>query len=386
VPVEIIGYVPHTRKTETSGLWWAEDFDRAYIEESAIAHEEAGFDRVLVGQGSWGPDALVIASHVLSVTTKLKVFVAHRPGFVQPTVAARQLLTLDKLSGGGRVGFHIITGSPGGELQRDGDTLPDDERYPRTAEYIDVLRKVWSAENPFDHRGHYYKIRQGFSSIPAAAQLPISFAGSSAGALSAGPGRSDYYMIWGEPLAQTKLTVEELLRLGRERGLEPKISISLRAIIGDTEAEAWGQAQAVYDKAAEQLTASRPTDAAIEQAVARADSVGARKLDDIARSGDVHDERLWLGFTRLVGRGGSTATLVGTTEQVVQEYLKYYDLGARAFYVRGWDIAKDAREYGRSLIPQLRAALAARQAEDPSSVSNSPILDPVAGPVGGIGR
>jgi alkanesulfonate monooxygenase len=96
--------------------------------------------------------------------------------------------------------------------------------------------------------------------------------------------------------------------------------------------------------------------------VAKADSVGARKLDDIARSGDVHDERLWLGFTRLVGRGGSTATLVGTVDQVVGEYLKYYDLGVQAFYLRGWNIADDARAYGRELIPQLRAALAERDA------------------------
>ena len=53
-----------------------------------------------------------------------------------------------------------------------------------------------------------------------------------------------------------------------------------------------------------------------------------------------------LGFTRLVGRGGSTATLVGTVAQVVGEYLKYYDLGAHAFYLRGWDIAADASAYG----------------------------------------
>ena len=360
--VEIIGYVPHTRKTETSGLWWSDEFDRDYIEETAIAHEEAGFDQVLVGQGSWGPDALVIASHVLAVTKKLKVLVAHRPGFVQPTVAARQLLTLDKLTGGGRVGFHVITGAPGGELQRDGDTLPDDERYERTGEYIDVLRKVWSTDKPFDHQGHYYTIRQGFSSIPAGETPVISFAGSSAGALAAGPGRADYYMIWGEPLSQTRATVEELLALGRQRGRDLTISVSLRAITADTEDAAWAKAQAIYSEAEGQIAATRPTDTAISQAVAKVDSVGARKLDDIARSGDVHDERLWLGFTRLVGRGGSTATLVGTVAQVVGEYLKYYDLGAHAFYLRGWDIAADASAYGRDLIPSLRAAVADRKA------------------------
>jgi alkanesulfonate monooxygenase len=369
--IEIIGYVPHTRQTETTGLWWSDDFDLDYIEETAVAHEEAGFDRVLVGQGSWGPDALLIAAHVLKITRTLKVFVAHRPGFIQPTVAARQFTTLDRLSGGGRVGIHIITGSPGGELQRDGDTLPDDERYERTAEYIDVLRKVWNTRQPFDHAGHYYRIRQGFSSIPPVTVPPLSFAGSSTGALKAGPGRTEYYMIWGEPLAQTRATVDELLTLGRQRGLVPNVSVSLRAIIGDTEDEAWAKAQTIYDRAVEQIAVSRPADAALGQAVAKADSVGARKLDDVARSADVHDERLWLGFTRLVGRGGSTSALVGTTDQVVDSYLKYYDIGARAFYLRGWDIAADAREYGRNLIPQLRAAVDARERENTAAARAS---------------
>lgn len=358
MPVEIIGYVPHTRRTETTGLWWSDDFDLAYVEEAALSHEEAGFDRVLVGQGSWGPDALLIAAHVLRVTRRLKVLVAHRPGFVQPTVAARQAITLDRLSGGGRVGLHIITGAAGGELQRDGDTLPDDERYRRTADYIDVLRQAFAAPAPFDHDGPYYRVRQGYSSVRPLATPVLSFAGSSAGAMVAGPGRVDTYMIWGEPLAQTRDAIREILALGRARGREPAISVSLRAVVGETEAAAWARTQAIYDAAVAELEAARRAPAALLQAAAKADSVGARKLDDIARSADVHDGRLWLGFTRLVGRGGSTATLVGTREQVVGGYLDYYRAGARAFYLRGWDIAADARAYGRDLIPHLRAAVA----------------------------
>ncbi|MBV8651017.1 MAG: LLM class flavin-dependent oxidoreductase [Alphaproteobacteria bacterium] len=359
--------MPHTRDTETTGLWWSDDFDLAYIQETAIAHEEAGFDRVLVGQSSWGPDPWLIAAHVLRVTRSLKVLVAHRPGFTQPTVAARQAITLDRLSGGGRVGLHIITGAAGGELQRDGDTLPDDERYRRTAEYIDVLRKVWSAEAPFDHEGTYYRVKQGFSTVRPSVTPLVSFAGSSTGALAAGPGRTDLYMIWGEPLKQTKAAIDEITALARARGRETSISVSLRAIVGKTEAAAWDEARAVYDKAAAQMETSKRASATLLQVAAKADSVGARKLDEIARSSDVHDERLWLGFTRLVGRGGSTATLVGTIDQVVDSYLRYYALGADAIYLRGWDVAADARRYGRSLIPHLRAAVTARAAAEPPS-------------------
>ncbi|MDH7785381.1 alkanesulfonate monooxygenase [Ochrobactrum sp. 19YEA23] len=356
--VELIGYVPHTRATETSGLWWSSDFDVDYIEETALAHEEAGFDSVLVGMHSWSPDPWMIASHILRITRKLKVLVAHRPGTVQPTLAARQAITLDRLAGGGRLGLHIITGAPGGELQRDGDTLADDLRYERTAEYIDVLRKVWTADQPFDHAGPYYSVKQGFSSVRPLAQPAISFAGSSAGALAAGPGRTDYYMVWGEPLAASKATFDELHGLANERGRPLTISVSLRAIIGESEDKAWKKAEDIYNRAASELATVGTAEGNLKQMEQKADSVGAIKLDAIARQGDVQDERLWLGFTRLVGRGGSTATLVGTLDQVTDSYLQYYQLGASAFYLRGWEIAADARKYGRQLIPALRKKIA----------------------------
>ncbi|PRA45353.1 alkanesulfonate monooxygenase [Ochrobactrum sp. MYb68] len=362
VSVELIGYVPHTRATETSGLWWSSDFDVDYIEETALAHEEAGFDRVLVGMHAWSPDPWMIASHILRITKKLKVLVAHRPGPVQPTLAARQAITLDRLAGGNRLGLHIITGAPGGELQRDGDTLADDLRYDRTAEYIDVLRKTWESDQPFDHSGKYYTVKQGFSSVRPLAQPTVSFAGSSGGALAAGPGRSDYYMVWGEPLAASKETFDELHGLANERGRPLNISVSLRAIIAETEAAAWQKAEDVYNRAASQLVTVGRADGNLKQMEQKADSVGASKLDVIAREKDVHDERLWLGFTRLVGRGGSTATLVGTLDQVTDSYLRYYELGAGAFYLRGWDIAADAREYGRELIPALRQKIAEHDA------------------------
>lgn len=359
--IQIIGYVSHTRRTETSGLWWSEDFDIDYIEETARAHEEAGFDAILVGADSWGPDSWLIAAHILRVTQKLKVLVAHRPGFVQPTVAARQAITLDRLSGGGRLALHIITGSAGGELQRDGDTLDPALRYARTAEYMDVLRKVYSAETPFDFDGQFYTFKQGFSAIKAPGPLQLSFGGSSSEALDVGARHADMYMLWGEPLAGVKETIDAVR--SRSAALDkgaPVFSVSLRAITAETEDQAWDKAKVIYDTAQAQLGAVNQTGAQLKQAAFKLHSAGAKRLDAFAQDNDVHDERLWLGFTRLVGRGGSTSALVGTIDQVTQAYLKYYDLGATALYLRGWEIAADAREYGKALIPALRAAVANR--------------------------
>ena len=75
---------PHPQKQRTSGLWWSDEFDRDYIEETAIAHEEAGFDQVLVGTGILGGRGRTGNCQPCACggRKKLKVLVAHRPGFV----------------------------------------------------------------------------------------------------------------------------------------------------------------------------------------------------------------------------------------------------------------------------------------------------------------
>lgn len=57
--------------------------------------------------------------------------IAHRPGFVAPTLAARTAATLDHFTNG-RIAVHIITGGNDADQQRDGDWLDHDNRYRRT--------------------------------------------------------------------------------------------------------------------------------------------------------------------------------------------------------------------------------------------------------------
>ena len=120
---------------------WVRDFSRA--------HEEAGFDRILIGYGSSWPEGTQVAAHVAAHTERLGLLVAHRPGFVAPTLASRLFATLDQFSGG-RVAVHTITGGHDAEQRRDGDYLDHDERYDRTDEYLTILRRAWTSSEPFD--------------------------------------------------------------------------------------------------------------------------------------------------------------------------------------------------------------------------------------------
>jgi alkanesulfonate monooxygenase len=74
------------------------------------AHDDGGFDRVLIGYGAVAPEGGPWRATVLHSTKHLKVLVAHRPGFVQPVLLARMAATLDHLTGGGRIAIHFITG------------------------------------------------------------------------------------------------------------------------------------------------------------------------------------------------------------------------------------------------------------------------------------
>jgi alkanesulfonate monooxygenase len=151
--IEIIGMVGTKEVSESRGSFDGPQIDAGYLARFAQAHEAAGFDRVLIGYGATGPDGFAVAAHVLYATSTLKVLIAHRPGFVAPTLVARKLATLDQLTGGGRVAIHHITGGDELDQKRDGDFAGHDRRYARTAEFMSLLRRELTSAEPFDHDG-----------------------------------------------------------------------------------------------------------------------------------------------------------------------------------------------------------------------------------------
>src|SRR5205085_1670973 len=169
--VSFIGYIGFNNASEIHAPVRGRELDVDYVEAAARAQEEGGFDRVLIPFGSYSPESQIVAAHAAAITTKLGFLIAHRPGFTQPTLAARQLATLDQLSNG-RIAVHIITGGADEEMARDGDTSTKVERYARTDEYLAVLRQEWTAEKPFDHSGRFYNVRQGYSAVKPT-QLPV---------------------------------------------------------------------------------------------------------------------------------------------------------------------------------------------------------------------
>src|ERR1700712_5507046 len=123
--------------------------DLAYFQRYVKALEDGGYDYTLLPYGASSADSFVVASAVGQLTEHIKPIVALRPNTTFPTVGAQKLATLDQLTEG-RAVVHLISGGSDAEQARQGDYLPKDERYARTSEYVDILRRSWTGTAPFD--------------------------------------------------------------------------------------------------------------------------------------------------------------------------------------------------------------------------------------------
>jgi len=365
--VEFIGYVGHFNSSETMRRT-SLAVDPAFIEASAKAQEYGGFDRVLVAFNSTSAESILVAQHIAAVTERLGLMIAHRPGFTAPTLAARQLATLDHFSKG-RTAVHIITGGNDVELAQDGDHLTKDERYARTSEYLDIVRQEWNSPVPFDYDGKYYQVKRGFGDVKpySEAGIPIYFGGASEAAIPVAGKHADVYALWGETYEQVRAIVAQISAAAAPFGRAPKFSLSLRPVLADTEEKAWAKADDILAQAKALREAGgsgrAPHNARQSDLSAKTPpNEGSRRLLAAAAQGARVDKRLWTGIAALTGAQGNSTGLVGTPDQVADAMLDYVDLGISTFLIRGFDPLVDSIQYGRELIPRVRELVARREA------------------------
>ena len=358
MPVEIIGMIGTRPASEMDGAAVSilgGSVDKQFVREFSLAHEVGDFDRVLVGYGSTGPDTWGVTAYATAVTERLGFLLAHRPGFVAPTLAARKAATLDHFCDG-RLALHIISGGSDAEQRRDGDWLDHDGRYRRTDEYLEIVRRMWTAEKPFDYDGEFYHVEKAFSEVRPFQQptVPLYYGGASEAAIAVGAKHCDCYMFWGEPLADVRERMAEVNAAAAPLGRTPRFSVSVRPILAATEEKAWERARTILAR----VQAVRSP--ALVGVSSRPQSVGSQRLLDAAAKAEIQDKRLWTPIAAATGAAGNTTALVGTPEQVAESLLDYYDLGVSTILVRGFDPLPDAIEYGRDLIPLVRAEVARR--------------------------
>lgn len=137
----------------------------AHFQELAQLAERGTFDAVFLpdvpavdGDVRFAPahalDPLVLLAGVAAVTERVGLVATASTTYNHPYTVARQLASLDHVSGG-RAGWNVVaTARPAVAANHGDDELPGHaERYARAAEFVDVARLLWDSWDEAAYRG-----------------------------------------------------------------------------------------------------------------------------------------------------------------------------------------------------------------------------------------
>lgn len=127
-------------------------------------------------------DCYTWAAATAQATRKNAVFATSHVPTIHPIVAAKQSATIDHIANG-RFGLNVVAGWNKPELDMFGAPMRGhDDRYAQAAEWLELVRRLWTAEEAFDYEGTYYRAERAVS-LPRPVQdpfPPIMNAGGSA--------------------------------------------------------------------------------------------------------------------------------------------------------------------------------------------------------------
>jgi len=108
-------------------------------------------------------DTFTWAAGVAAVTERIGVFATFHVPVHHPVSAAKQIATVDHISGG-RFGLNIVAGWNSDEFAMFGlEQRPHDDRYAMADEWITFLRRIFDADEEFDFEGQFFHGRRVLS-------------------------------------------------------------------------------------------------------------------------------------------------------------------------------------------------------------------------------
>lgn len=354
---EYIGQPSSAKNIQTwSGTGFDSDREPSveYITEIAQAAEKAGFTTLLLPIGGSCVDSLVAATHLAANTEKIKFLFAVRPGSTAPTQLAKQYASINYWTKN-RVLVNVVTGGAPKELENDGDFLSHSDRYKRTREYIEILKRLFAGET-FDYNGEFYTLKGANLPLPLKETPPIYFGGSSPIAKEVATDLADVYMLWGETLETTGEELASVVKLAQEKNRDLSYSISFQVVLGDTEEQAFENANKII---------SQVDPAALEAKhnnTLNNGAVGVGRLHQLMLESKDNNfviaPNIWAGLTQVLS--GNSISLVGTPQQVAERIVEFVDLGFDKVLLRGFPHLEVIKEVGEKVIPLVNQILAER--------------------------
>ena len=154
----------------TSTLTLAQLADEMQFEALVPVGRWKGFCGVTNFNGA-GFESFSWAAGIGSATKYSGVFATSHVPTIHPVMAAKQATTIDHITRG-RFSLNIVTGWYQPEIEMFGEPqMEHDARYDRAVEWLEVIKRLWTAEEEFDYEGRFYKVAKGWC-MPKPIQQP----------------------------------------------------------------------------------------------------------------------------------------------------------------------------------------------------------------------
>jgi alkanesulfonate monooxygenase SsuD/methylene tetrahydromethanopterin reductase-like flavin-dependent oxidoreductase (luciferase family) len=287
-------------------------------------------------------DTYTWAAGVAQATQRIGVLTTSHVPTVHPVMAAKQSTTVDHISNG-RFALNIVCGWFAPELEMFGrDIMEHDTRYEYAAEWIDIMKLLWTAEEEFSYEGRFLRIKKGFS-MPKPIQKPfppLMNAGSSGKGREFAAKYADLVFLHLDPsnLDQLRAHVETYRRLAREEhGREIQVWANCHVTQRETQKEA--------EDYLRYYVVEMGDDPAVENIL----NIQGQQMQRLQK-----EQREQAKFNIKAGWGGYP--LVGTAERIADGITRLNALGIDGVLLSWVDYLDGLARWQKDVMPRLEQA------------------------------
>ncbi len=322
-----------------------EDLQSSWLHCSDIVRraELNGFDNVLLPSGySLGIDATAFAAAIATLTNEIKLLLAVRLGELIVPQLARQIATLQQISGSRLVINAISSEMPG-------EQLSSEARYRRTTEYLFALGELLEGK-ALNFDGEFLQLHIDPPRISGQGHgcPPIYFGGLSEAARDCAAASADVYLMWPDTTAKISSVVLDLTQRAQRYGRPMSFGWRSHVIVRETEREAREAARRLLSRL------DPVTGEAIRARSLDTTSTGVSRQNELRTASDDEgyiEQNLWTGVGR--ARSGAGIAIVGDPDQVLAKLNELTDAGVSAFILSGYPHLKECDLFAKYVLPKI---------------------------------
>ncbi|MGA9770874.1 MAG: LLM class flavin-dependent oxidoreductase [Blastocatellia bacterium] len=310
-----------------------------YNKRLAVRAEKIGYDITLLAElnlndikGATAPvmECWTTAAALASVTEKLELMNAIRPGFRLPAITAKMAANIDQISNG-RFSLNIVSAWWEQEMREyGGQWVAHDERYERTREFIEVMDGMWSKDE-FSYEGSYYKVDKAhLEPKPVRKPRPTLYAGGESEDAKQMISRyCDGYLMHGDPAENVRPKVEDMEGRRRALGL-PSMTygIAAYAICRESDAEVKKEIDRITDVK---------------------DTAGYFGFKDFTTQSKLERELSLRDYS--VSNRGLRTGLTGTPEQIAERIMQLREAGVEMLLMQMSPMQEEMERFAEEVIP-----------------------------------